>query len=126
VTDDSGVHIVINDLLSSMSSSATSTQRWAAVVILQSFCERSRTDYTDYMPQLLRAVIHMTVDTDPRVLHAAWDCLDSITRVLLHYYDTHTTTTHYYYYYYYYYTTIHTTGTTTTLLQHSHYYSPTW
>jgi len=24
----------------------------------------------------------MTVDTDQRVLHAAWDCLDSITKVV--------------------------------------------
>ena len=84
VTDETGIHIVINDLLSSMSSSTTSTQRWAAVVILHLFCERTRADYTDYIPQLLRAVIHMTVDGDPRVLHAAWDCLDSITKVRLH------------------------------------------
>jgi len=85
VTDDIGVHTVIDFLLSSMTSSSSCTQRWAAVVILQSFCERSRTDFTDYIPQLLRGVIHMTVDTDHRVLLAAWDCLDSITKVR---YDT--------------------------------------
>ena len=51
--------------------------------MLRSFCERSRAtaDITDYTPQLLRAVIHITVDTDQRLLHAAWDCLDSITKV---------------------------------------------
>jgi len=81
VTDDAGVHTVISDLLSAMISNTSSSQRWAAVIILQSFCERSRADYTDYIPQLLRGVIHMTVDTDQRVLHAAWDCLDSITKV---------------------------------------------
>ena len=82
VTDDTGVHTVIEDLLSAMSSSPSSSHRWAAVVILQSFCDRSRADYTDYIPQLLRGVIHMSVDTDQRVLYASWDCLDSVTKVL--------------------------------------------
>jgi len=81
VTDDIGVHTIIDDLLSAMTSSASSSHRWAAVIILQSFCERTRADYSDYIPQLLRGVIHMTVDTDQRVLLAAWDCLDSITKV---------------------------------------------
>ena len=81
VTDDTGVHTIIEDLLSAMMSSSSSTQRWAAVVMLQSFCERSRADYTDYIPQLLRGVIHLTVDTDERVLLATWDCLDAITKV---------------------------------------------
>jgi len=87
VSDDAGVHTVVDFLLSSMSSSAagsTWSRRWAAVVMLRSFCERSRAaaaDITDYTPQLLRAVIHITVDTDQRLLHAAWDCLDSITKV---------------------------------------------
>ena len=80
VTDDIGVHTVIADLLSAMTTSSSSTQRWAAVVILQSFCDRSRVDFTDYIPQLLRGVIHMSLDTDERILHAAWDCLDSITK----------------------------------------------
>jgi len=83
VADDTGVHTVIEFLLSTMTSSASCAHRWAAVVVLQSFCDRSRADFTDYIPQLLRGVIHMTVDTDQRVLLAAWDCLDSITKVLL-------------------------------------------
>ena len=82
VTDEVGVRTVIDDLLSSMMSNSVSAQRWAAVVILHSFCERTRADYSDYIPQLLRAVIHMTVDADDRVLVAAWDCLDSITKVV--------------------------------------------
>ena len=81
ITDDAGVHTLIEFLLSSMMSASSCCYRWAAVVVLQSFCERSRADFIDYVPQLLRGVIHMTIDTDPRVLHATWDCLDSITKV---------------------------------------------
>lgn len=80
VTDDAGVHTIIDDLLSAMTSNPSPSHRWAAVIILQSFCDRSRVDYTDYIPQLLRGIIHMTIDTDQRVLLAAWDCLDSVTK----------------------------------------------
>jgi hypothetical protein len=80
VVDDAGVRTIIDDLLSATSSGSAS-QRWAATMILFTYCEQTRADYSDYIPQLLRGVIHMSIDTDTRVLEAAWDCLNAIIKV---------------------------------------------
>lgn len=81
VVDETGVRTIIDDLLAATSSS-NATQRWAATTILYTYCEQTRADYSDYVPQLLRGIIHLSIDSDKRVLEAAWDCLNAITKVL--------------------------------------------
>jgi len=81
VVDETGVRTIIDDLLAA-TSSANPTQRWAATMILYTYCEQTRADYSDYVPQLLRGVIHLSIDSDKRVLEAAWDCLNAITKVI--------------------------------------------
>lgn len=80
VTDDVGVRTIMDDLLSSCHNPEPSI-RCAAVTILKAFCEQTKVDYTDYVPQLFRGLIHLLTDSDEKVLHASWDCLNAITKV---------------------------------------------
>ena len=80
VTDDVGVRIVMDDLLSSCHHQQAAL-RCAAVTILKAFCEQTRVDYSDYVPQLFRGLIHLFTDVDVRVLNASWDCLNAVTKV---------------------------------------------
>ena len=80
VTDDIGVRTVMDDLLASCNHQQA-VLRCAAVTILKAFCEQTRVDYSDYVPQLFRGLIHLFTDTDTKVLHASWDCLNAVTKV---------------------------------------------
>ncbi|XP_062579849.1 stalled ribosome sensor GCN1-like, partial [Saccostrea cucullata] len=79
VTDDVGVRTIMQELLSA-SQSPTNSECWSAVVILHTFCEKSSADYSDYLPQLFRGLIALFTRSSDRVLHAAWDCLNAVTK----------------------------------------------
>ena len=55
----------------------------------QVYCEETKIDYSDYVPMLLKGVIHLFIDEDTVVLEAAWNCLNSITKVNLKEMETH-------------------------------------
>lgn len=80
VTDDVGVRTVMQELLSA-SQSLTASECWSAVAILHTFCEKTSADYADYLPQLFRGLIGLFTNSSERVLHAAWDCLNAVTKV---------------------------------------------
>ncbi len=80
VSDDVGVRTVMDELLMATQND-TASLRCAAVIILHSYCQQTRGDYSEYVPQLFRGLLMLFTDTDPRVLHASWDCLNAVTKV---------------------------------------------
>ena len=80
VHDDVGVRTVMQELLAA-SQSPTASECWSAVVILHTFCDKTSADYSDYLPQLFRGLIGLFTNSSEKVLHAAWDCLNAVTKV---------------------------------------------
>ena len=80
VVDEIGIRTTMDELLSATTSSNPKL-RYAAVTILHVFCDQSKADYSEYIPQLIRALIHMSVDDNVLVLSVSWDCLNSVTKV---------------------------------------------
>lgn len=80
VVDEVGVRVVMDELLATTSKDNPGL-RCAAVTILHSYCELTKADYTEYVPQLFRGLLHLFTDTDERVLNAAWDCLNAVIKV---------------------------------------------
>ena len=59
------------------------TWRWAAVTILHSYCAQTKCDYSEYLPRLqFNGVVKLFTDQEDRMLHAGWDCLQAITKVM--------------------------------------------
>ncbi|XP_013411317.1 eIF-2-alpha kinase activator GCN1 [Lingula anatina] len=81
VTDDNGVRITLDELIQAFGNSEPGI-RCAAVTILEAFCSKTKADYSEYVPQLLRGVIGLFTNTDEKVLNAAWACLNSVTKKL--------------------------------------------
>ncbi len=59
-----------------------STLRRGAVTLLHAFCEQTKVDYYEYVPQLIRSLILLFVDTDEGVLQEAWNALNAVTKTL--------------------------------------------
>lgn len=55
--------------------------RQAALQILNVFCAETRVDYGEYVIRMIRAMILLAGDDYAPLLHAAWDCLNSIIKV---------------------------------------------
>ncbi len=58
------------------------TRRRGAVTLLHAFCEQTKVDYYEYVPQLIRSLILLFVDTDEGVLQEAWNALNAVTKTL--------------------------------------------
>jgi hypothetical protein len=58
------------------------TLRRGAVTLLHAFCEQTKVDYYEYVPQLIRSLILLFVDTDEGVLQEAWNALNAVTKTL--------------------------------------------
>jgi hypothetical protein len=56
--------------------------RRGAVTLLHAFCEQTKVDYYEYVPQLIRSLILLFVDTDEGVLQEAWNALNAVTKTL--------------------------------------------
>ena len=53
----------------------------AAVALLLAFCSNTRADYSDYVPQLLRGLIHLFTHKDEEMLKTSWLALSAVTKV---------------------------------------------
>lgn len=80
VVDDVGVRTVLTELLGAVNGQKPAL-RYASVTILQSYCDQTRVDYTDHVPILMNSLIHLTIDTNVKILNASWDCLNTIIKV---------------------------------------------
>ncbi|CAG0888179.1 unnamed protein product [Darwinula stevensoni] len=91
VQDDMGTHVVIDHLLEvARSTSPPGTegeemaealkQKQAAILLLAAFLTHTKCDYSTYVPQLLRGLVHLFTDEDATILAATWDGLNAITK----------------------------------------------
>lgn len=80
VTDEAGMRTVVDTLLES-TRNESADQRRAAATLLCAFCANSKAQYTNHVPQLLRGLIHLCIDSDKDVLHMSWEALNAVTKV---------------------------------------------
>ena len=81
VTDDIGVSYVMDILLDSCKSKDIATRR-GSVTLLHGFCEQTKINFSEYVPQLLRSLILLFTDKDEGVLLEAWNALNAVTKTL--------------------------------------------
>ena len=51
-------------------------------MMLNVFCKETKMDYDDHLSQLFRTTIGLLSLEDVTVLNAAWDCINSIVKVM--------------------------------------------
>nr|CAI5870225.1 unnamed protein product [Callosobruchus analis] len=81
VTDEMGIRTIIDTLLEN-TRNEDAGQRRAAATLLCGFCANSKAQYTAHVPQLLRGLIHLCIDTDRDVLQMSWEALSAVTRTV--------------------------------------------
>ncbi|XP_034188694.1 lethal (3) 80Fj [Osmia lignaria lignaria] len=81
VTDEVGVRTVMDQLMEATRAEDPSKRRSAAT-LLCAFCRDTRADYSQYVPQLLRGLIHLFTDDDKDVLQMSWEALTAVTKTL--------------------------------------------
>jgi hypothetical protein len=78
---DVGISIVMDELFSGCKAKAVGLRR-AAVTLLHAFCAQTKADYSQYVPQLIRALILLFTEDDAVVLTQAWNALSAVTKTL--------------------------------------------
>lgn len=81
VTDESGVRTVMDQLMDATKSDNIAKRRSAATLLCV-FCRDTKADYSQYVPQLLRGLIHLFTDEDKDVLQMSWEALYAVTKVI--------------------------------------------
>ncbi|XP_039292554.1 eIF-2-alpha kinase activator GCN1 [Nilaparvata lugens] len=81
VTDEVGIRAIMDQLMEVTRSERVEMRR-ASVTLLCSFCSHSRADYSQYVPMLVRGLIHLFTDEDREVLITSWETLAAVTRTL--------------------------------------------
>ncbi|XP_074026538.1 lethal (3) 80Fj [Leptinotarsa decemlineata] len=81
VVDEVGVRTIIDTMLEN-SRTDNPDQRRAAATLLCGFCANSKAQYSAYIPQLLRGLIHLCTDSDKDVLQMSWEALNAVTKTL--------------------------------------------
>ena len=70
------------DILLDNCKSRDSVTRRGAVTLLAAFCDQTKVDMSEYVPQLLRSLILLFTDTDKGVLAEAHSALTAVTKSL--------------------------------------------
>ena len=81
IIDEAGVRIVMDQLMDATKSEDVSKRRGAATLLCV-FCKDTRADYSQYVPQLLRGLIHLFTDDDKDVLQMSWEALTAVSKVI--------------------------------------------
>lgn len=81
VADEVGIRTIMDQLMENTKSEKVELRK-SATTLLCAFCANSRADYSQYVPQLLRGLIHLLTDTDGDVLLMAWEALSAVTKTL--------------------------------------------
>ena len=53
----------------------------ASISLLYTFCEKTDADYSQFIPTLFRAIIHLMNDSDELVVDMSWNALNAVTKV---------------------------------------------
>lgn len=67
VTDESGIRTIMDQLMENTKSEKVEIRRSAAT-LLCAFCSSTQADYSQYVPLLLRGLIHLFTDSDRLVI----------------------------------------------------------
>ncbi|TRY72261.1 hypothetical protein TCAL_11937 [Tigriopus californicus] len=78
---DLGVSIIMEELLGGCKSTDLSLKRSAAT-LMHAFCSETKVDYSQYVPQLIRALILLFTEDDSVVLNQAWLALSAVVKTL--------------------------------------------
>ena len=78
---DLGVSIIMEELMGSCKSQDNGLKR-GAVALLHAFCSQTKVDYSNYVSQLIRALILLFTEEDKLVLTEAWHALAAVTKTL--------------------------------------------
>ncbi|XP_066998088.2 stalled ribosome sensor GCN1 [Anabrus simplex] len=81
VSDEVGIRTIMDQLMESTRSDSVEVRR-ASVTLLCAFCRHTHADYSQYVPQLLRGLIHLFTDSNKEVLQMAWEALSAVTKTL--------------------------------------------
>ncbi|XP_049938173.1 eIF-2-alpha kinase activator GCN1 [Schistocerca serialis cubense] len=81
VTDEVGIRTIMDQLMESTRSDKVEVRR-SSVTLLCAFCRHTHADYSQYVPQLLRGLIHLFTDSNKEVLQMAWEALNAVTKTL--------------------------------------------
>lgn len=81
ITDEHGVRTVMDQLMDATKADDVSRRRSAAT-LLCAFCRDTRADYSQYVPLLLRGLLHLFTDEDKEVLQKSWEALTAVTKTL--------------------------------------------
>ncbi|KAK6638077.1 hypothetical protein RUM44_008502 [Polyplax serrata] len=81
VTDEAGIRTIMDQLMETTRSEKVEL-RCSAATLLCAFCGSTTADYSRYVPQLFRGLIHLFTDSDRDVLQMSWEALSAVTRTL--------------------------------------------
>ncbi|KAG8223949.1 hypothetical protein J437_LFUL003757 [Ladona fulva] len=81
VGDEVGVRTTMDQLMEAARSERPELRR-PAVTLLCAFCAHTKASYSQYVSQLLRALIHLFTDSDREVLQMSWEALNAVTKTL--------------------------------------------
>ena len=81
VTDEAGRRTIVDHLLESARDDSVIVRR-AAALLLHSFCCQNKTSCAPLVPQLIRGLILLFIDSNEQVLHLSWEALNSLTKNL--------------------------------------------
>lgn len=78
---DLGVSIIMEELLGGCKSTDLALKRSAAT-LMHAFCSETKVDYSQYVPQLIRALILLFTEDDSVILNQAWLALAAVVKTL--------------------------------------------
>jgi len=81
VHDDVGIRTIMDQLMEGTRSDNINARK-SATTLLCGFCANTKADYSQYVPQLLRGLIHLFTDEDNEVLTMSWEALSAVTKTL--------------------------------------------
>nr|XP_014345196.1 PREDICTED: translational activator GCN1 [Latimeria chalumnae] len=81
VEDEIGQRIILEDLLEA-TRNAEVGMRQAAAIILNTYCSKTKSDYSAHVKSLVSGLIRLFNDTDEVVLNESWDALSAVTKKL--------------------------------------------
>ena len=76
---ETGVSVVMEELLGGCKAGDVGLRR-GGVTLLHCFCAQTKVDYSQYVPQLIRAFILLFTESDAIVLQEAWNGLGAVTK----------------------------------------------
>ena len=79
---DLGVGTIMEELLGACGKAKPLGTKRAAVALMHCFCEQTKIDYSQYVPQLIRTFILLFTEQDESVLKESWEALSAVTKRL--------------------------------------------